>query len=142
MTTSRRFRAIVSLVFVNALWGISFPLMRMINALMDRAVPPESGTGSTAAVIVDRLTRASFYMALRFATAMGLLAAVLMSWSWSHWAIGLNPRAPQRIAQQTAASIAGKGWRRPCAERGSGTVAKKAGRETGASAVMVRSFAG
>jgi hypothetical protein len=109
MTTSRRFRAIVSLVFVNALWGISFPLMRMINALMDRAVPGESGTGSTAAVIVDRLTRASFYMALRFAIAMGLLAAVRMSWSWNYWAIGLNPRAPQRIAQQTAASIAASG---------------------------------
>jgi hypothetical protein len=59
MTTSRRLRAIVALVFVNALWGISLPLMRMINALMDRAVPAESGTGSTAAVIVDQLTRES-----------------------------------------------------------------------------------
>ena len=79
MTTGRRLRAIVSPGFVNALWRISFPLMRMIDALMDRAVPAESGTRSTAAVIVDQLNRASFYMALRFAIAMGLLAAVLPS---------------------------------------------------------------
>jgi hypothetical protein len=46
--TSRRLRAIVSLIFVNALWWI--PLMRKINAVMDRAVPPDSETGSTAAV--------------------------------------------------------------------------------------------
>jgi hypothetical protein len=27
---------------------------------------------------------------------MVLFAAVLMTWSWSQWVIGLNPRAPQR----------------------------------------------
>src|SRR5579875_1327969 len=79
MRKSRRLRALLALVFVNVLWGISFPLMRMINGLMDRAVPSGPGAASGAAEIVDRLTRASYYMALRFAIALAVLAMALPS---------------------------------------------------------------
>ena len=61
MTTSRRFRAILALIFINAMWGLSFPLMRMINDLMERAVPPGPGARSTIAVVVDHLTRAPLH---------------------------------------------------------------------------------
>lgn len=79
MRPSRRLRAIVALVFVTVLWGISFPVMRMINALMERAVPAGSRAKSTAVGIVDQLTRASFYSALRFAIAMAVLALAMPS---------------------------------------------------------------
>src|SRR5579885_359993 len=77
MRTNRRIRAIAALVSVNLLWGLSFPVMRMINRIMERAVPDGTGTRSAAAVIADQLSRASFYMALRFAMAMAILAVVM-----------------------------------------------------------------
>ena len=98
MTTSRRFRAILALVFANVMWGVSFPLMRMINDLMDRAVPAGPDGGSTIEMIVDHLTRASFYMALRFAIAMVLLAMVLPSLfrrlSRAEWLMGMGVGLP------------------------------------------------
>jgi drug/metabolite transporter (DMT)-like permease len=98
MGTSRRRRAILALIFVNGLWGISFPVMRAINALMDRAVPAGSGVKSTAAVILDQLTRASFYSALRFAIAMAVLALVAPSWfrrlTRAEWLMGMGVGLP------------------------------------------------
>jgi len=98
MRKSRRSRAILALVLVNVLWGISFPLMRMINGLMDRAIPagPEAASGATA--IVDQLTRASFYMALRFTIAMVLLAMVMPSLfrrlTRAEWLVGMGVGLP------------------------------------------------
>jgi drug/metabolite transporter (DMT)-like permease len=98
MRTNRRLRAIAALVSVNALWGISFPLMRMINGVMEREVPVGLGTRSAAAVIADQLSRASFYMALRFGIAMGLLAVVLPSifrrLTSAEWLMGMGVGLP------------------------------------------------
>src|SRR5690242_8008143 len=98
MRKSRRSRAILALVLVNVLWGISFPLMRMINGLMDRAVPAGPGATSGAAAIADQLTRASFYMALRFSIAMVLLATVMPSLfrrlARAEWLMGMGVGLP------------------------------------------------
>jgi drug/metabolite transporter (DMT)-like permease len=98
MTTNRRLRAILALIFTNAMWGVSFPLMRMINDLMERAVPPGPGARTTTAVVVDHLTRASFYMALRFALAMVLLGVAVPSLfrrlSRAEWLMGMGVGLP------------------------------------------------
>lgn len=98
MRTSRRTRAIVALVFVTVLWGISFPLMRAINVLMDRAVRGGPAATSTLAEIADRLTRASFYSAVRFAVASAVLAAAMPSLvrrlTRAEWLMGMGVGVP------------------------------------------------
>jgi drug/metabolite transporter (DMT)-like permease len=98
MRKSRRFRAILALVLVNVLWGVSFPLMRMINGLMDQAVPAGSEATSRAATIVEQLTRASFYMAMRFSIAMVLLAMAMPSLfrrlTRAEWLMGMGVGLP------------------------------------------------
>jgi len=98
MTTSRRFRAILALVFVNVLWGVSFPLMRMIDGVMDRAVPAGPDPGFPVERVVGQLTRASFYTALRFAIAMVILAMVLPSLfrrlTRAEWLMGIGVGLP------------------------------------------------
>jgi drug/metabolite transporter (DMT)-like permease len=98
MRKSRRLQAILALILVNVLWGISFPLMRMINELMDRAVPAWPGTTSGAAALVDQSTRASFYMALRFTIAMVLLATAMPSLfrrlTRAEWLMGMGVGLP------------------------------------------------
>ena len=98
MTKTRRPRAILALILTNVLWGLSFPLMRMINALMERAVPAGPGERSTSAVVVDHLTRGSFYMALRFAIALGVLGLALPSLfrglSRGEWLMGMGVGLP------------------------------------------------
>ena len=98
MTNSRRRRAILALILTNALWGLSFPTMRMINALMERAVPAGPGERSTTEVVVDHLTRASFYTAVRFALAMVILGLAMPSLfrrlSRAEWLMGMGVGLP------------------------------------------------
>jgi drug/metabolite transporter (DMT)-like permease len=72
--------------------------MRMINGLMDRAVPTGPEVTSGPSPIVDQLTRASFYMALRFAIAMVLLAMVMPSLfrrlTRAEWLMGMGVGLP------------------------------------------------
>jgi drug/metabolite transporter (DMT)-like permease len=98
MTKRRRRLAILALILTNALWGLSFPLMRMINALVERAVPAGPGERSTAEVVVEHLTRASFYTAVRFALAMGILGLAMPSLfrglSRAEWLMGMGVGLP------------------------------------------------
>lgn len=98
MTHSRRPRAILALILTNALWGLSFPLMRMINALVERAVPAGPGDRTTAAVVADHLTRASFYTAVRFALAVVVLGLAMPSLfrrlSRAEWLMGMGVGLP------------------------------------------------
>ncbi len=95
---NRRARAILALVATTSLWGLSFPLMRMINVLMVRAVPEAPGGGSTASIIVDQLTRASFYMAVRFAMAMAFLGlaapGLFRGLTAAEWGMGIGVGLP------------------------------------------------
>lgn len=95
---NRRGRAILALVATTSLWGLSFPLMRMINVLMVRAVPAAPGAASTALIIVDQVTRASFYMAVRFAMAMAFLGlaapGLFRGLTAAEWAMGIGVGLP------------------------------------------------
>ena len=98
MTTSRRARAIVALILTNALWGASFPLMRMINDLMERAVPSGPDGGSAVAAAVNQLTRASFYTAVRFVLATVMLGmfspSLFRGLSRGEWLMGMGVGLP------------------------------------------------
>ncbi len=109
MTTSRRFRAILALVFVNVLWGVSFPLMRMIDGVMDRAVPAGPDPRAPVEKIVGQLTRASFYTALRFAIAMLMLAMVLPSLFRRLYARRMADGHGGRAAVRRRVPLAGRG---------------------------------
>ena len=69
-----RRRAIAALVVVNLLWGISFPAMKATNLIMDRH---QASASSTKAAVppsaITKVVAASFFMAVRFATALLLL---------------------------------------------------------------------
>ncbi len=95
---NRRGRAILALVATTSLWGLSFPLMRMINVLMVRAVPAAPGGMSTASILVDQVTRASFYMAVRFAMAMAFLGlaapGLFRGLTAAEWGMGIGVGLP------------------------------------------------
>jgi hypothetical protein len=54
-----------------------------------------------------------------------------------HWAMAYRLRAPHSIATVASTRTAGKGWRRPCRERGSGTAASARSKLGPSSAVCV-----
>lgn len=72
---SRRQRniAILALVMVNALWGLSFPMMKSLNQQIDLHFGVELDTASSAL----RIASASWMIAIRFALAL-LLMILLM----------------------------------------------------------------
>ncbi len=92
---SRR-RAIAALVLVNALWGISFPVMTMINRVAERQLSVFLSTQSQSAVTASaagaRVVGAAFYMSVRFAIALALLGALMPGLfrrlTREHWRLG------------------------------------------------------
>ena len=72
LTHSVRF-AILALVGVNALWGLSFPVMKALNEIMDRSMEVSSASMSMA----NSVASSSFMIAVRFTMAMVLITALL-----------------------------------------------------------------
>jgi drug/metabolite transporter (DMT)-like permease len=66
--------------------------------MVERAAPAGPGDRSTAAVVADHLTRASFYTAVRFALAMGVLGLAMPSLfrglSRAEWLMGMGVGLP------------------------------------------------
>ena len=88
VTTRQRNTAIFALVAVNALWGISFPLMKSLNHQVDNAFQTNEMTASFSL----RVASAAWMIGLRFAIAFVLFAlifrGVLYRARWAHWRVG------------------------------------------------------
>ena len=81
---------ILGLVVVNALWGLSFPLMRAVNLISNQRL----GEWEDSANSFLHLQTTSFLIAIRFFVAGLLLRLVLPSLfvglRWQHWVGGLG----------------------------------------------------
>jgi len=86
-----RREAILGLVMVNLLWGISFPAMKATTLLLDRFVAP-SAPGHPMATAVTQATSACFLISVRFGIALVILAvcvpALFRGLTWDKWRMG------------------------------------------------------
>ncbi len=72
-----RFRAIVMLVVVNVLWGLSFPSIALVNRVMNQALPGPAVGESATQVIARQTARSSFFMVCRFSLAIVALRLIV-----------------------------------------------------------------
>jgi drug/metabolite transporter (DMT)-like permease len=84
-------RAAGVLLLVNVLWGVSFPVMKMIDQVMARHEPAPADS-------LSRLAGAGFYTAVRFAVSLVLLAVLLprlfRGLTGRHWLMGAGVGLP------------------------------------------------
>ena len=74
ITPQSRLIAILALVLVNLLWGVSFPVVKMTNTQMDRVLSRDSpGANGAKPDLPWQLACACFYLTCRFALSLLLL---------------------------------------------------------------------